>query len=46
MCRFGDGDAERAWVSAIWQALLPYASGVGSYVNFISEYEENRVRAA
>jgi FAD/FMN-containing dehydrogenase len=25
---------------------VPHATGVGSYVNFMSEYEENRVRAA
>ena len=25
---------------------MPHASGIGSYVNFMSEYEENRVRAA
>jgi FAD/FMN-containing dehydrogenase len=25
---------------------VPHASGVGSYVNFMSEYEEDRVRAA
>ena len=29
-----------------WSALVPHASGAGSYVNFMSEYEENRVRAA
>jgi len=37
---------ERAWVRGCWEALLPYAPGVGSYVNFMAEYEENRVRAA
>jgi FAD/FMN-containing dehydrogenase len=25
---------------------VQHASGVGSYVNFMSEYDENRVRAA
>jgi FAD/FMN-containing dehydrogenase len=39
-------DADRAWVRAFWSALVPHATGVGSYVNFMSEYEENRVRAA
>jgi FAD/FMN-containing dehydrogenase len=37
---------EREWVREFWSALVPYAGGVGSYVNFMSEYEENRVRAA
>jgi len=39
-------DADRAWVRAFWSDLVPHATGVGSYVNFMSEYEENRVRAA
>jgi berberine-like enzyme len=39
-------DTERAWVRAFWSDLVPHASGIGSYVNFMSEYEENRVRAA
>jgi FAD/FMN-containing dehydrogenase len=38
--------ADKAWVRAFWQALLPYASGSGSYVNFMTEYEEDRVKAA
>ena len=29
-----------------WDAMRPYASGAGGYVNFMSEYEEDRVRAA
>ncbi|MCU1455615.1 MAG: linked oxidase-like protein [Acidimicrobiales bacterium] len=39
-------EAERAWVRDYWSALVPYASGVGSYVNFMTEYEEARVRNA
>jgi len=39
-------EADRAWVRSFWQALRPYASGAGSYVNFMAEYEEDRVRAA
>lgn len=39
-------DAERAWVLEYWSALLEYADGVGSYVNFMSDYEEDRVRSA
>jgi Berberine and berberine like len=39
-------EPDRAWVREFWSALVPHASGVGSYVNFMSEYDENRVRAA
>ena len=39
-------DADRQWARDYWSALVPHASGVGSYVNFMSEYEEDRVRAA
>lgn len=38
--------AERAWVRTFWEALRPHARDAGSYVNFMSEYEEDRVRAA
>jgi len=38
--------ADRAWVRSFWQALRPHASGAGSYVNFMTEYEEDRVRAS
>ena len=37
-------DAERSWVRAYWSALLPHASGSGGYVNFMTEYDEDRVR--
>jgi FAD/FMN-containing dehydrogenase len=39
-------EVDRAWVQSFWEALRPYASGAGSYVNFMAEYEEDRVRAA
>jgi FAD/FMN-containing dehydrogenase len=39
-------EADRAWVREFWEALRPHASGAGSYVNFMAEYEEDRVRAA
>jgi FAD/FMN-containing dehydrogenase len=39
-------EADRPWVRSFWEALVPYASGAGSYVNFMSEYDENRVRSA
>ena len=37
---------DRAWVRTFWDALVPYASGIGSYVNFMAENDEDRVRAA
>ncbi len=39
-------EAEREWVRAYWAALVPHAAGVGGYVNFMSEYEADRVRNA
>jgi FAD/FMN-containing dehydrogenase len=39
-------DTDRAWVRAFWSDLVPHANGVGSYVNFITEDDEDRVRAA
>jgi FAD/FMN-containing dehydrogenase len=39
-------EVERAWVRTFWTALAPHAAGVGSYVNFMTEPEEDRVRAA
>ena len=38
--------AERAWVRSFWEALQPLASGIGSYVNLMSEFEPDRVRAS
>jgi FAD/FMN-containing dehydrogenase len=38
--------ADRTWVRSFWSALLPLASNAGGYVNYMAEYEENRVRAA
>ena len=38
--------ADRPWVRTFWEALVPYAGGVASYVNFMAEYEDDRVRAA
>jgi FAD/FMN-containing dehydrogenase len=37
---------DRAWVRSFWDALRPHASGGGGYVNFMTEFEEDRVRAA
>ncbi len=38
--------AERAWVRSFWEALQPLASGIGSYVNLMAEFEPDRMRAA
>jgi hypothetical protein len=39
-------DAERSWVRSYWSALLPHATGSGGYVNFMTEYDEDRVRSS
>lgn len=39
-------EAERSWVRDYWTALVPHATGEGSYVNFMTDPEEDRVRAA
>jgi FAD/FMN-containing dehydrogenase len=39
-------EAERAWVRDYWSALVPHAVGVGGYVNFMTEVEDDRVRDA
>jgi FAD/FMN-containing dehydrogenase len=38
--------ADREWVRAFWEAMRPHASGTGSYVNFMTDIEEDRVRAS
>ena len=38
--------ADRGWVRSFWEALLPYARGAGSYVNFLAEQDQERVMAA
>ena len=38
--------AERAWVRSFWQALLPHAHGIGSYVNTMTELDDDRIRAS
>ena len=37
-------EADRAWARSFWEALSPHASGAGSYVNFMTEYDDDRVR--
>lgn len=41
-----DYEAERTWSREYWSALVEHAAGVGSYVNFMTEYEEDRVRSS
>ncbi|MDQ6658929.1 MAG: FAD-binding oxidoreductase [Actinomycetota bacterium] len=38
--------AERDWVRTYWSALAEHAVGVGGYVNFMTEYDADRVRNA
>jgi FAD/FMN-containing dehydrogenase len=39
-------ETEREWVRDFWAALVPHAAGVGSYVNFMTDPEQDRVLAA
>ena len=38
--------ADRDWVRSLWERLRPFAANAGSYVNFMTDYDEDRVRAA
>ncbi|MBE1497196.1 FAD/FMN-containing dehydrogenase [Amycolatopsis lexingtonensis] len=37
---------DRAWVREFWTALVPHSSNPAGYVNFMAEYEEDRVRTS
>jgi FAD/FMN-containing dehydrogenase len=39
-------DADRAWVRSLWSDLVPEAGGVGGYVNFMTDLDEDRVKAS
>jgi len=39
-------EADRTWVRSMFDALQPFAAGVGTYVNFMSDPDEERVRAS
>jgi hypothetical protein len=39
-------EIDRAWVRSFWEAMRPHASSAGSYVNFMTDVDEDRVRAA
>ncbi|MEU7281468.1 FAD-binding oxidoreductase [Streptomyces sp. NPDC045431] len=36
--------ADTAWARALWTELTPHAANTGGYVNFMVEFEEDRVR--
>jgi FAD/FMN-containing dehydrogenase len=38
--------AERQWARDFWQALTPYSRESAGYINFMNEYDEDRLRAA
>ena len=39
-------DAERDWVRGFYDALQPHAISIGSYINGMAEYDEDRMRAS
>ncbi len=39
-------EADRTWVRSMYDALQPFAAGIGTYVNFLSDADEERVRAS
>jgi FAD/FMN-containing dehydrogenase len=38
--------ADRDWARQLWQDLLPYSQGPGGYVNFMTDYDADRVKAS
>ncbi len=38
--------ADRDWARQLWAGLLPHAPGAASYVNFMTDYDTDRVRAS
>ena len=42
----GELAPERAWVRDFWEALRPHTPDIGSYVNAMTEPEQDRLRAA
>ena len=39
-------EADRTWVRTFWEAMRPHAMNAGSYVNFMADIEDARVRAS
>jgi hypothetical protein len=38
--------ADRAWVRTMYDALQPFTSGIGTYVNFLNDPDDDRIRAS
>jgi FAD binding domain len=38
-------DTERAWVRSLWDALRPHMMSIGTYINALSEEDDDRIRA-
>ncbi len=38
--------ADRDWARQLWAGLLPYSEGPGGYVNLMTDYQADRVRAS
>jgi FAD/FMN-containing dehydrogenase len=38
-------DADRAWARGFYDRLRPHALSAGSYVNFMTEFDDDRVQA-
>jgi hypothetical protein len=39
-------EPERAWVRSFWEALRPHSIDIGSYVNALTDVDEDRLRAS
>ncbi|WP_405063710.1 FAD-binding oxidoreductase [Kribbella sp. NBC_01505] len=39
-------EAEKQWVRSFWEALQPHTAGIGSYVNGMTEAEDDRIKAS
>ncbi len=37
---------EREWIRGVWSALQPYSLGIGDYINAMTEFEEDRIKAS
>ena len=39
-------EADRDWARSLWDGMRPHANGSGSYVNFIADIDQDRVKAS
>jgi hypothetical protein len=39
-------DHDRAWTRDFWAALTPHSSSAGTYINFLAEQDQDRIRAS